>query len=138
VPAAFRPDRVPALRLAGLAALLGLRPADPLPDDAGAAPVLTGVTHDSRAVRPGDLYAALPGSTVHGAQFCAAAAAAGAVAVLTDPSGRAMAIASGLPVFVVAEPRARLGEVAAWIYGNPSDRLLLIGVTGTAGKSTTS
>jgi len=138
VPAAFRPDHVPALRLAGLAALLGLRPADPLPDHAGAAPVLTGVTHDSRAVRPGDLYAALPGSSVHGAQFCAAAAASGAVAVLTDPSGRAMAIASGLPVFVVAEPRARLGEVAAWIYGNPSDRLLLIGVTGTAGKSTTS
>ena len=138
MPAAFRPDRVPALRLSGLAALLGLRPADPLPDDAGAPPVLTGITHDSRAVRPGDLYAALPGSTVHGAQFCAAAAAAGAVAVLTDPSGRAMAIACGLPVFVVAEPRARLGEVAAWIYGSPSDRLLLIGVTGTAGKSTTS
>jgi UDP-N-acetylmuramoyl-L-alanyl-D-glutamate--2,6-diaminopimelate ligase len=138
VPAAFRPDYVPALPLSGLAALLGLRPADPLPDYGGSAGVLTGVTHDSRAVRPGDLYAALPGSTVHGAQFCAAAAEAGAVAVLTDPSGRASAIASGLPVFVVAEPRARLGEVAAWIYGHPSDRLLLIGVTGTAGKSTTS
>jgi len=138
VPAAFRPDYVPALPLSGLAALLGLRPADPLPDDGGSAGVLTGVTHDSRAVRPGDLYAALPGSTVHGAQFCAAAAEAGAVAVLTDPKGRASAIASGLPVFVVAEPRARLGEVAAWIYGHPSDRLLLIGVTGTAGKSTTS
>jgi len=88
-------------------------------------------------VRPGDLYAALPGSTVHGARFCAAAAAAGAAAVLTDPSGRQSAIASGLPVFVVAEPRARLGEVAAWIYGDPSDKVLLIGVTGTAGKSTT-
>ncbi len=138
MPAAFRPDRVPALRLAGLAALLGLRQAGPLPDDPGSAGVLTGVTHDSRAVRPGDLYAALPGSSVHGAQFCTAAAAAGAVAVLTDPDGRAAAIASGLPVFVVAEPRARLGEVASWIYGHPSDRLLLAGVTGTAGKSTTS
>jgi len=40
-------------------------------------------------------------------------------------------------VFVVADPRARLGEIAAWIYGHPSERLLLIGVTGTAGKSTT-
>ena len=138
MPAAFRPDYVPALPLSGLAALLGLRPADPLRDDGGSAGVLTGVTHDSRAVRPGDLYAALPGSSVHGAQFCVAAAEAGAVAVLTDPAGRASAIASGLPVFVVAEPRARLGEVAAWIYGHPSDRLLLIGVTGTAGKSTTS
>jgi UDP-N-acetylmuramoyl-L-alanyl-D-glutamate--2,6-diaminopimelate ligase len=40
-------------------------------------------------------------------------------------------------VFVVVDPRARLGEIAAWIYGHPSERLLLIGVTGTAGKSTT-
>jgi UDP-N-acetylmuramoyl-L-alanyl-D-glutamate--2,6-diaminopimelate ligase len=140
VPAAFRPDHVPARPLAGLAGLLGLRPSDPQP--AGAARPrqaggLTGITHDSRSVRPGDLYAALPGSTVHGARFCEAAAAAGAVAVLTDPSGRQAAIASGLPVFVVADPRARLGEVAAWIYGQPSERLLLIGVTGTAGKSTT-
>jgi UDP-N-acetylmuramoyl-L-alanyl-D-glutamate--2,6-diaminopimelate ligase len=100
--------------------------------------VLTGVTHDSRAVRPGDLYAALPGSSVHGARYCEQAAEAGAVAVLTDPAGRDAAIRSGLPVFVVADPRARLGEVASWIYGDPSSRLLLIGVTGTAGKSTTS
>jgi UDP-N-acetylmuramoyl-L-alanyl-D-glutamate--2,6-diaminopimelate ligase len=140
VPAAFRPDRVSPRPLSGLAALLGLRPADP--EGASRGPIgqpggLTGITHDSRSVRPGDLYAALPGSTVHGGRFCEAAAAAGAVAVLTDPSGRADAIASGLPVFVVADPRARLGEVSAWIYGHPSERLLLIGVTGTAGKSTT-
>ncbi len=140
MPAAFRPVHVRPRPLAGLAALLGLRPSDP--ERAGAGPHgrpggLTGITHDSRSVRPGDLYAALPGSTVHGARFCEAAAAAGAVAVLTDPSGRQGAIASGLPVFVVAEPRARLGEVAAWIYGEPSEKVLLIGVTGTAGKSTT-
>ncbi len=138
MPAAFRPERVSARPLAGLAQLLGLRSSGP---QAAAAPGqrtgLTGITHDSRAVQPGDLYAALPGSRVHGARFCAAAAAAGAVAVLTDSSGREAAIQSGLPVFVVADPRARLGEVAAWIYGEPSRRVLLIGVTGTAGKSTT-
>jgi len=139
VPAAFRPERVPVRPLAGLAALLGLRPADREPGGRVAGGRgLTGITHDSRAVRPGDLYAALPGSTVHGARFCAAAAAAGAVAVLTDPAGREYAVQSGLPVFVVANPRSRLGEVAAWIYGDPSEKLLLIGVTGTAGKSTTS
>ena len=87
-------------------------------------------------MRPGDLYAALPGSRHHGADFCGQAAAAGAVAVLTDPAGRDRAIRSGLPVFVVADPRARLGEVAAWVYGDPSGRLLLIGVTGTSGKTT--
>jgi UDP-N-acetylmuramoyl-L-alanyl-D-glutamate--2,6-diaminopimelate ligase len=141
VPAAFRPEHLQPRPLAGLAVLLGLRPADPDSDvvtPAGQPAGLTGVTHDSRAVRPGDLYAALPGSSVHGAQFCAAAAAAGAVAILTDPSGRESAIASGLPVFVIADPRSRLGEIAAWIYGEPSEQLLLIGVTGTAGKSTTS
>jgi UDP-N-acetylmuramoyl-L-alanyl-D-glutamate--2,6-diaminopimelate ligase len=135
VPVAFRPDHVSTRPLAGLAALLGLRAADA--ERAGGRTGLTGITHDSRAVRRGDLYAALPGATVHGARFSGDAAAAGAVAVLTDPAGRQAAVASGLPVFVVADPRSRLGEVAAWIYGEPSDRLLLIGVTGTAGKSTT-
>jgi UDP-N-acetylmuramoyl-L-alanyl-D-glutamate--2,6-diaminopimelate ligase len=146
VPAPPRPQRVPARPLDGLAALLGLRSSGRAADRDGPAPrggpppprqhSLTGVTHDSRAVRPGDLYAALPGSTVHGARFCPEAAAAGAVAVLTDPAGRDAAVRSGLPVFVVADPRQRLGEVAAWIYGDPSSRLLLIGITGTAGKST--
>jgi UDP-N-acetylmuramoyl-L-alanyl-D-glutamate--2,6-diaminopimelate ligase len=136
VAAALRPERVPARPLAGLAALLGLRPSGAPAGDHSAGPGLTGITHDSRAVRPGDLYVALAGSTVHGARFCDAAAAAGAVAVLTDPAGRDAAVRAGLPVFVVADPRARLGEVASWIYGDPSGKLLLIGVTGTAGKST--
>jgi len=73
---------------------------------------------------------------VHGAAFCAEAVAAGAVAILTDPDGRSRAAASGVPVFVVADPRARLGEVACWAYRNPSGRLRLIGVTGTSGKTT--
>ncbi len=150
MPAPLRPQRVPARPLDGLAALLGLRFSWQAADRAGAdrqaaagpggaparPPALTGVTHDSRAVQPGDLYAALPGAAVHGARFCAEAAAAGALAVLTDPAGRDAAVRSGLPVFVVTDPRQRLGEVAAWIYGDPSSRLLLIGITGTAGKST--
>jgi len=120
----------------GLAALRGLRsPGEDssfLHNDRG----LIGITHDSAAVQPGDLYAALPGSKHHGAEFCEQAAAAGAVAVFTDPVGRDRAIRSGLPVFVISDPRARLGEVASWVYGNPSGRLLLIGVTGTSGKTT--
>ena len=99
---------------------------------------MCGVTHDSRMVRPGDLYAALPGTRVHGAEFSAAAVAAGAVAIFTDPAGRDRAAAAGVPVYVVADPRARLGEVACWVYGDPSRKLRLIGVTGTSGKTTTS
>ncbi len=133
---AIRPSRPQARPLSGLGLLLGVK----LPAGSGAEPFppVSGVTHDSRAVQPGDLYAALPGSRVHGADFCAAAVAAGAVAVLTDPGGRERAAASGVPVFVVNDPRARLGEVACWVYGDPSRRLRLIGVTGTSGKTTTS
>jgi len=97
---------------------------------------VSGLTLDSRAVCPGDLYAALPGARVHGAAYCDDAVAAGAVAVLTDPDGRARAMASGVPVFVVADPRARLGAIACWLYGDPSSKLGLIGVTGTSGKTT--
>jgi UDP-N-acetylmuramoyl-L-alanyl-D-glutamate--2,6-diaminopimelate ligase len=135
---AIRPARTPPRPLSELGPLLGIRLApvgNPFsPNDVGST---SGITLDSRVVRAGDLYVALPGAQVHGAEFCAAAVASGAVAVLTDPAGRARAVASGVPVFVVADPRARLGEVACWVYGNPSRRLRLIGVTGTSGKTTT-
>ena len=141
MPAALRPQHVPARPLTGLAGLLGLRqPASELAEiGAGHRELrgITGITHDSTSVRPGDLYAALPGSRYHGAAFCAQAAAAGAVAVLTDPAGRDRAVASGLPVFVVSDPRSRLGEVASWVYGDPTAKLMLIGVTGTSGKTST-
>jgi UDP-N-acetylmuramoyl-L-alanyl-D-glutamate--2,6-diaminopimelate ligase len=142
VQADLRPERVPTRPLSGLAALLGLKASAP-PGAGSVSPPnglrgITGITHDSRRVRAGDLYAALAGSSYHGARFCGQAAAAGAVAILTDPAGRDLATGCGLPVFVVGDPRSRLGEVAAWIYGYPSRALLLIGVTGTAGKTTTS
>jgi UDP-N-acetylmuramoyl-L-alanyl-D-glutamate--2,6-diaminopimelate ligase len=141
VPADLRPRRARLRPLAGLAELLGVRTAGrdapgPLTVASGSRGV-SGITHDSRRVRPGDLYAALPGATHHGARFSAQAASAGATAILTDPSGKELAIRSGLPVFVVGDPRARLGQVASWIYGNPSGKLMLIGVTGTSGKTTT-
>ena len=100
---------------------------------------MSGVTLSSRTVRPGDLYAALPGTRVHGARFAAQAADAGAVAVLTDPAGREILSAAGvlLPCVVVPEPRAVLGGLAAWLYGDPGKSLSTYGVTGTNGKTTT-
>jgi UDP-N-acetylmuramoyl-L-alanyl-D-glutamate--2,6-diaminopimelate ligase len=134
---AIRPARQQPKPLSALGSLLGVRLASVgsafSPNDLGR---VTGVTLDSRVVAPGDLYVALPGTKVHGAAFCADAVAAGAVAVLTDPDGRARAAQTGVPVFVLADPRAKLGEVSCWVYGNPSSRLLLIGVTGTSGKTT--
>ncbi|MEP6462192.1 MAG: Mur ligase family protein, partial [Frankiaceae bacterium] len=99
--------------------------------------VIAGITHDSRRIRPGDLYAALPGSVAHGATYAAAAVSAGAVAVLTDSAGAPAAGASGVPVLVANDVRAVLGPASAWVYGDPSDGLRLLGVTGTNGKTTT-
>ena len=95
-----------------------------------------GCTLDSRAVEPGDLYAALPGARVHGADFTAAAVASGAVAVLTDPAGAAR-VPADVPVLVADDPRAVLGAVARWVHGDPAAGMLLVGVTGTNGKTTT-
>jgi UDP-N-acetylmuramoyl-L-alanyl-D-glutamate--2,6-diaminopimelate ligase len=120
------------VRLGDLAARLAVASPD------GAAEVaVTGVTHASQEVRPGDLYAALPGARRHGAEFTAGAAEAGAVAVLTDPAGAELAVGAGLPVLVVADPRAVLGDVAAAVYGDPTAGLTVLGVTGTAGKTST-
>ncbi|MFH9422713.1 UDP-N-acetylmuramoyl-L-alanyl-D-glutamate--2,6-diaminopimelate ligase [Streptomyces sp. NPDC017529] len=130
-PGAPRPERVRATPLADLAEQLGTS----VPAAADAA--VTGITHDSRAVRPGDVYAALPGARFHGADFANQAADLGAAAVLTDPAGRERAAATGLPVLVVDEPRARMGALAVSIYGDPGKDLLQIGITGTSGKTTT-
>jgi UDP-N-acetylmuramoyl-L-alanyl-D-glutamate--2,6-diaminopimelate ligase len=102
---------------------------------------VTGVTLDSRRVRPGDLYAALPGFTTHGARFAAQAQAAGAAAILTDPAGAALVQESGgitLPVLVVDDPRGVLGAVSASVYGEPARALATTGITGTNGKTTVS
>jgi UDP-N-acetylmuramoyl-L-alanyl-D-glutamate--2,6-diaminopimelate ligase len=130
---AIRPAFVQPRPLTGLGAVLGIHISNPAELELVR---VSGVTLDSRAVSPGDLYVALPGSKVHGAAFCDDAAAAGAVAVLTDADGRSRAAASGLPSFVVTDPRARLGEVSCWVYGDASAKFGLIGVTGTSGKTT--
>jgi UDP-N-acetylmuramoyl-L-alanyl-D-glutamate--2,6-diaminopimelate ligase len=123
-----RPRTVPATTVRALAAVAGAR------SDTDTA--VTGITHDSGSVRPGDLYAALPGAQRHGAQFAEHAAAAGAVAVLTDPAGAELVPAS-VPTIVVDDPRGVLGEVASTVYGHPTARLKVIGITGTAGKTST-
>ncbi|OBB28787.1 UDP-N-acetylmuramoyl-L-alanyl-D-glutamate--2,6-diaminopimelate ligase [Mycolicibacterium peregrinum] len=98
---------------------------------------VTGVTLRGQDARPGDLFAALPGSAVHGARYAPDAVAAGAVAVLTDAAGAAELDALEVPILVHPDPRSVLGEVAAEVYGRPSERLTVIGVTGTSGKTTT-
>ncbi|MFI1108604.1 UDP-N-acetylmuramoyl-L-alanyl-D-glutamate--2,6-diaminopimelate ligase [Streptomyces physcomitrii] len=128
-PGPPRPDRTEPTALSALAAQLGV--------ESPAEAEVTGITHDSRAVRPGDIYAALPGARFHGADFAPQAAQLGAAAVLTDPAGAERAAATGLPVLVVDSPRAQMGELAATVYGHPGRALLQLGITGTSGKTTT-
>ncbi|MGI5351886.1 Mur ligase family protein [Streptomyces sp. CA-250714] len=140
-PGPPRPTRVVPVPLAELARLLDAddpgAPVSGAGDAAEADVSVTGITHDSRAVRPGDIYAALPGARLHGADFVEQAQSLGAVAVLTDPGGTGRAEATGLPVLTVPDPRGRMGQLAATIYGTPGEDLLQIGITGTSGKTTT-
>jgi UDP-N-acetylmuramoyl-L-alanyl-D-glutamate--2,6-diaminopimelate ligase len=98
-------------------------------------PEVTGIQHDSRRVRPGDLFVALPGERFDGRSFAAAAEAAGAVAVVGPPPSAEMA-AVAVPWWVTEDPRRLLGPLAARAYGHPDRELTLAGVTGTNGKST--
>ncbi|WP_213572536.1 UDP-N-acetylmuramoyl-L-alanyl-D-glutamate--2,6-diaminopimelate ligase [Rhodococcus sp. USK13] len=93
--------------------------------------VVTGISQDSRLVRPGDLYAALPGQRWHGAAFAAEAVSRGAVAMLSDHPSEL------LPTIVVDDPRCAVGPLASVLYGNPSGALDVYGVTGTNGKTST-
>ncbi|QEV17648.1 UDP-N-acetylmuramoyl-L-alanyl-D-glutamate--2,6-diaminopimelate ligase [Streptomyces alboniger] len=131
-PGPPRPEQVFAASLTELAGQL-----DVAVEADAASTEITGITHDSRAVRPGDIYAALPGARMHGADFVAQAADLGAAAILTDPTGAERAAATGLPVLVVESPRDEMGELAATVYGHPGRDLLQIGITGTSGKTTT-
>jgi UDP-N-acetylmuramoyl-L-alanyl-D-glutamate--2,6-diaminopimelate ligase len=97
---------------------------------------VTGVTLRAQDALPGDLFAALQGANVHGAQFAADAVAGGAVAVLTDPRGATL-LTTDVPVLVHPEPRSVLGAAASLVYGDPSSRLQVVGITGTSGKTTT-
>lgn len=103
----------------------------------GPNPEITGVTLRGQDARPGDLFAALPGASVHGARYVADAVGRGAVAVLTDPEGAAQITGVDVPVLVHPAPRTVLGAAAATVYGNPSEHLRVVGVTGTSGKTTT-
>ncbi len=126
----LRPATTPPAPLAVLAAGLGLL------GDAQGDVAVSGVTLDSRAVQPGWLYVALPGTRTHGAAFAAAAVAAGAAAILTDhDAGGDLAL--GVPVLYTEEPRHAAAVISARFYGEPARAMTMFGVTGTNGKTTT-
>lgn len=101
----------------------------------GETPVITGIAVDSRDVRDGFLFAAMPGSQVHGAEFIQYAVRMGAVAVLTDAAGARIAadVLENVAVVVTDAPRETLSRTAALWFGGQPDTM--VAVTGTNGKT---
>jgi UDP-N-acetylmuramoyl-L-alanyl-D-glutamate--2,6-diaminopimelate ligase len=99
---------------------------------------LTGITLSTENLQPGDLYVGLQGQRSHGATFASQAREGGAVAILTDAVGAEAAAGSGLPIVVVESPREALGAISAWVYRTAESAPLLLGITGTNGKTSVS
>lgn len=133
--AALRPDHNAPTALADLAEAFDLEAVGGRTRDV----TVIGVSVDSADVAPGELFAALPGFTVHGAAYAAQALDAGASAVLTDRAGAELVErhAPGTSVLIHPDPRRVVGQVAAAVYHHPARRLTTTAVTGTNGKTTT-
>jgi len=101
---------------------------------------ITGISLDNRKITAGDLFAALPGTVHHGANYAADAVQAGAVAVLTDPAGaeliRAVGTTLPAPIIVVASAHEALARAAALFFA-PQPQTM-VAVTGTNGKTSVS
>jgi UDP-N-acetylmuramoyl-L-alanyl-D-glutamate--2,6-diaminopimelate ligase len=135
LPPVLRPEHPPRRDLSELARRFGERTVG---DVEGT--VLTGITLATADLRAGEAFVAIRGVQRHGAEFAVTAAERGAVAVVTDEDGAAIAASAGLPIVVVADPRALLGDLSAWVYGTgPEDDLpQLLATTGTNGKTSVS
>ena len=94
---------------------------------------ITGIAYDSRAVRPGQVFVALKGVHADGATFAQQAAERGAAAIVSEQPLAGI----NAPVLQVADARLALAELAADFHGHPSERMRVVGITGTNGKTTT-
>jgi UDP-N-acetylmuramoyl-L-alanyl-D-glutamate--2,6-diaminopimelate ligase len=101
---------------------------------------ITSVTPDSRMVKPGALFIAIPGTLKDGAAYIPQAIERGAAAIVVSAAAHSRSGNGGSDrstVVVVEDPRAALALIAANFYGRPAEKLSLVGVTGTSGKTTT-
>ena len=89
------------------------------------------VRYDSRAVQPGDLFVAIRGYATDGHQYIGKALEQGAAAIVCEEA------TAGTPAVVVENARRALAEIAANRFGHPADSMVMLGVTGTNGKTTT-
>jgi len=92
---------------------------------------------DSREVKPGDLFCAIKGATVDGRDYIEQAVERGATAILSDSEGCSRATKLGVASIMFDAPGAVVGSVASRLYGRPTAKMWVMGVTGTNGKSST-
>ena len=97
-----------------------------------------GVCADSREIAPGDVFLAMPGATSDGRAYIGDALARGAAAVVWEREGVSAPLAVAVPAVAVSHLNAVSGEIAAIVYGRPSEAMWLVGVTGTNGKTSVS
>ena len=93
---------------------------------------VNGISQNATEVEPGDIFVAISGSKHHGIEFLDTAISNGAVAVITDSKGANLK----LPTLIVEDPRRIAGDVASYIYSEPSSNMFTVGITGTNGKTT--
>jgi len=94
---------------------------------------ITGLAYNSMMVKPGYLFFAIPGTKADGHNYIADAVGRGAAAVVAE---RADAVPAETPALVVESSRRALAKAAAVFHGDPSERVKVIGITGTNGKTT--
>lgn len=103
---------------------------------------VTGISMNTGDLRAGDLFVAMPGLKTHGAKFFEKALGQGAVALITDQAGIDQITADldevPLTFAILEQPRKKLGDIAAFVYGNHQVRPKLFATTGTNGKTSTS
>ena len=116
----------------------GRDPSSRIPSKALGALRIKRLVTDSRAVRPGDTCGAFPGEARDGRGYIGDAVANGVASVIWEQHGYAWDPAWRVPNLGVADLRRRAGEIASRVYGRPSAKLWMIGVTGTNGKTSCS
>lgn len=131
IPPILRPEKTEPVNFADLVAKFQLQ-------NLGQDAILTGISMNTNDLRKGDLFVAMPGLKTHGAKYYEKAIELGASAIVTDPEGSQLIPALSIPVAILDNPRGRLGDLAAYVYGNtPGNIPTLFATTGTNGKTST-
>lgn len=120
----MRPINSPSISFAEIAKLIGV--------DFDQDLEVSGISQSAAEIEAGDIFVAIQGAKYHGIEFLDQAISNGAVAVITDSKG----VNQKLPTLIVDNPRRVVGDIAAFIYSEPSSNIFTVGITGTNGKTT--